>query len=41
MKKIGDQLSSTEVEEMIKEADADQDGRITYEGQSGACLIGE
>ena len=32
MKNIGDQLTAQEVEDMIKEADHDQDGRISYEG---------
>ena len=33
MKNIGDQLNAKEVEDMIKEADHDQDGRITYDGE--------
>ena len=33
MKKIGDQLSAAEVEDMIMEADQDEDGRISFEGE--------
>jgi hypothetical protein len=37
MKNIGEQLNPQEVEDMIKEADQDQDGRITYEGIHSSC----
>ena len=33
MRNIGDQLTPQEVEDMIKEADHDSDGRITYDGK--------
>ena len=31
---IGEKLSDTEVDEMIREADVDGDGQINYEGTS-------
>jgi calmodulin len=31
---IGEKLSDTEVDEMIREADVDGDGQINYEGMS-------
>jgi len=30
---VGEKLTDTEVEEMIREADVDGDGQINYEGQ--------
>ena len=33
---IGEKLSDTEVDEMIREADVDGDGQINYEGTSKA-----
>ena len=32
MRNIGAQLTEEEIEEMLREADQDQDGRISYEG---------
>ena len=31
---VGEKLSDTEVDEMIREADVDGDGQINYEGMS-------
>ena len=34
MKKLGENLSDADVEQMIREADIDGDGQINYDGQS-------
>jgi calmodulin len=37
---LGEKLSDTEVDEMIREADVDGDGQINYEGAStSACHL--
>ena len=33
MKKLGENLSDADVEQMIREADIDGDGQINYDGQ--------
>ncbi len=34
MTNLGEKLTDDEVEEMIREADADGDGQVNYEGES-------
>jgi Ca2+-binding EF-hand superfamily protein len=34
---LGEKLSDTEVDEMIREADVDGDGQINYEGSFVSC----
>ena len=36
---IGEKLSETEVDEMIREADIDGDGQINYEGEYHCTLL--
>ena len=33
MKNLGETMTDEEIEEMIKEADLDRDGKISYQGQ--------
>ncbi len=33
MRNIGEKLTEEEIEEMIKEADQDEDGQISYDGR--------
>ena len=35
---VGEKLSDTEVDEMIREADVDGDGQINYEGEHTLLL---
>ena len=36
---LGEKLSETEVDEMIREADVDGDGQINYEGEYNCILL--
>lgn len=36
---VGEKLSDTEVDEMIREADVDGDGQINYEGKLPSFLV--
>lgn len=36
---VGEKLSDTEVDEMIREADVDGDGQINYEGTLSFCIL--